>query len=222
MPRVAAALLLLALGSSAHADRFWTSYNADVLPENDGWTRVFVPGAFRSVSGGVFALNSFAQPTVYDFNVRQSTAILDPGEEFALEWSARVDGYTHDTWVMIGRGAAYGGIGVSIGFHEVQVGETDFLPITPYQFHAYRLATSDMREFRFSIDGVESWTFTAETPYQSNINVLFGDWTSGSGSGVPSSHSEWDYVRFGVVPAPGAIVTALLGAAVRARRRRRG
>lgn len=229
MPRMTASLLAFALAfttaSIARADLFWVAYEADNLPEQSGWTRVFEsPGGIRSASAGIFVLNTISRPAVYDFNFRQATAILDPGEELAFEWRVRVTGSIHDTFIQVGRGAVYGGIGPSIGPDTVQISDTVSLPIASGVFHSYRLVTSDMRNFRLWIDGSLAWTYAPVTLYQPNINVLFGDWT-GFATSI-SSVSEWDYFRFGVVPIPaptsiGMLVVAGSSAAMTSRRRRR-
>jgi len=91
------ALLLLA-GAPGRAEQFWIAYEGDDYPENQGWNRVFgngagpdQGGANRSVSDGIFTLESLYDVSVCDFYKQERTVDPGPADLFVAEWRVRID-----------------------------------------------------------------------------------------------------------------------------------
>jgi hypothetical protein len=93
--------------------------------------------------------------------------------------------------------------------------EFAWIDFEPYVFHDYSLTTSDLLTYTLRIDGSVAHTGQLETPCFT-CAVAWGDEVTGA-----TSLSDWDYVRFGVVPEPsGALLiisACLAGFVLRAR-----
>ena len=204
--------------SSVFADPFWIAYEANqdhTPPELQGWERSWNYGEpptppQRSVLNGIFTLNSLGLWHVLDYNYRAATVSIDAGEEFVCEYRVRVTGDIHDTWVFIRPGNFGSEIGMTIGPAQVSLGDGT-IDIAPGVFHQYRWTSPNMRDFDLYIDGVLRDSRSASNTIGPNMNVLFGDWTFGIAPGAPTSSSEWDYMRFGVIPEPTCGLALLLG-----------
>jgi hypothetical protein len=77
-------------------------------------------------------------------------------------------------------------------------------PIEPYVFHTYRIESTDMVDYSLWVDGEYVHDGVFYTPTGADSFFAFGDFWYG---GAVTSLSEWDHVRFGVVPEPGSLTT---------------
>lgn len=198
--------LALAMGAScaaARASPYWIAYEGDEFPENAGWTRHnFGDGpAVRSIADGIFTIDSLWSPNISDFYEIDRQMNPDPGELFVAEWRLRV---VEEYGSPLSGGdaivAVAGDEGNDLGL-EYRVDEIHstydswIIPIEPLIFHDYRLTTADMVNYSFYIDGTLALAGTFE-PATLNVSFFaFGDGVNGR-----RSLTEWDYVRFGVVP----------------------
>jgi hypothetical protein len=206
------------LVAQAGADEYWITYEANDLPENEGWNRSWGnnegpfhgDGAYRTVEDGILTMDSLYSQRVYDYAYLRRLGELDsdPGELFVIEWRLKVDEVTsywgaYDPSVGCGTDGA---LQLALGFHEdwiESVFEDDvYIPIDPYVFHEYRVLSWDMYDYTLYIDG--------ETAYEGSFwqgamesYMAWGDDVSGA-----ASLTHWDYLRFGVIPEPGSL-TAL-------------
>ncbi len=212
--------------STAVASPYWIDWEGDDWPDALGYVRTWGDsqgphhgiGAHRTLQDGVLTYDSLYDPSVYDAYDFWRSGQMDPGpgELFVIEWRLRVD-------VVNGPGdpaiAFYSDDGWRLGFlytedHIRSVFE-NFLNIsfTPYQWHDYRVTSSDLRSYSLFIDG----GFVRQgalAPVATRSMAGFGD-----SSQSASSLHEWDYVRFGVVPEPRALLLLLSLIAWRGTRR---
>jgi hypothetical protein len=218
--RILIILTSLALVSSAAAEQFWYEYDpsSGLYPEQCGWGRLVMgEGEQRSLDGGTLTLNSLASPGIIDSYGISHPVDLGPGESFVVEWRLRVD-EVHggaERPVKPAVHVGFDGYGaVDFSYSESALHSTyefAWIDFDPYVFHDYSLATSDLLTYTLSIDGTVAHTGRLTTPYFVNA-MDWGDEVTGS-----TSLSDWDYVRFGVVPEPpGAlsIISACLAAIV--------
>lgn len=213
--------------AAARADQFWIAYEANqnhTPPELQGWQHHWDYGEpptppVRSVLNGIFTLDTLGLWHVEDFNYRNAAVSLDAGEQFVAEYRVRVTGDIHDTWVFVSQGSSWGSdIGMTIGPAQIAVGATT-IEITSGVFHQYRWTSNDMIQFDLYIDGVLRHSRSRTDELGPSVNMLFGDWTFGTAPGAPTSRSEWDYVRFGVVPEPVTALSLIVAFAALIRRR---
>ncbi len=215
--------LLLVAGVPALATPWWEAYEGDVFPEDQGWTRVHgsIP-AQRWIDNGVLFIDSRASPLIYDYYEMVFDHPVDPGlgETFVMRWRLKVDATTYyDQEIGVTSDAAGPDefYSAAFGFRAdaiVSVFEHTSAPFAPGVFHDFELRSSNMRTYELYID---------QTPAMDGLftevfgppRVAWGD--AGYGS---SSLAEWDYVRFGVTPEPGALLTVLAGGLLYARRTR--
>jgi hypothetical protein len=213
MSRVAFGAVLLALVAVAPAvaEPYWITWEGDDFPDNQGWTRVWGkgqyqgPGAYRTLENGILTYDSLYDPGVYDFSRMERPGQMDPGlgELFVLEWRLRVEqvdgradpdvGVCSDHAWAVGFEFAEDRI-YSVFEHYLTI------PIVPYVWHEYRLLSSDMRHYELFVDGavVHAGVFVHKFVTSS---IGFGDAIQGA-----ASRHQWDYLRFGTVPEPGAAV----------------
>jgi hypothetical protein len=223
----------IVLATSATATPYWVDYEASsgLLPEDSGqgWHRVWGDwqglhhgiGANRTIENGILTYDSLYDGGVYDFseNNRPGEIDPDPGELFVMEWRLLVEqdnSNTGDVGVGVASDAARL-LGLRIRPTEMRSVFEDgvLLPIAPGVFHDYRVTSADMITYRLFIDGAER-RVGSFWQGASNSFVNWGDGTQSFGGG---SLHQWSYVRFGVVPEPGAL--ALLGAVIACRVRAR-
>jgi hypothetical protein len=222
--RALAMLVALALTANARADLFWIEYDASCgqFPEEVGWDRLVMSGGDqRSLDGGVLTLDSSAGLGVIDCYGISHPVDLGVGESFLVEWRLRVDevvGAAHPPFkpaITVGFDG-YGGVTFAYAEGSLySVLESTWIDFDPNVFHDYSLTTSDLLNYTLSIDGSVAHTGRLETPCYVNA-VGWGDKATGA-----TSVSEWEYVRFGVIPEPsGALLiisACLAGIILRAR-----
>jgi hypothetical protein len=201
----------VALAASARADLYWVSYEASgTFPEQEGWQRTtYAGGDERSFQDGALVLDGLASVDISDFYKMARETLPGPGETFRAEWRLCVDQVTgsfpFDPGICITsdwRAAltlVYGSASI------YSLGEAVYIPFAPGAFHDYVLTSADLQTYALYIDGqlAHAGQF-APSGWESGLE--WGDY----GQGI-ASLSEWDYVRFGVVPEPSA--SLILGSA---------
>jgi len=216
MTKLMIVLLVAGCASVAGAEPFWIAWEGDDYPENQGWTRYTrAGGAERSLENGALTLDSMADFHIVDEYLIYRPLVPGPGELFRLEWRLRVDELLGDWDPFVGvcsedTGAVFlnhSPDGIYSTFEAVWIDVE-----LGWVFHDFAFTSVDMASYQLHIDGqlVHTGSFMS---YPSSC-VFWGDATTG-----PSSISTWDYVRFGIVPEPGAGL--LLGVAGLAGSRRR-
>lgn len=217
-------ICLLVLGAGARAEPFWIEYDASCgqFPEEVGWDRLAMGGgARRSLEDGALRLDSLASTSIIDCYGISHPVDLGPGESFVLEWRLRVNEVygLADPPVKPVMAVFFAGYGrVTLEYSETSLYsllEFTWIDFDPHAFHDYSLATSDLLTYTLRIDGSAAHTGPLVTPC-SVSSVDWGDSVTGS-----SSLSDWDYVRFGVIPEPSSVLlttcACLAGAILRAR-----
>lgn len=214
---VAAALLGVAAGA-AWAEPYWIAYEANDFPEEAGWHRhcgneygPYVGGAERSLAAGVFTLNSLRHSQIFDYYDIHRQLGPAPGELFVAEWRVLVDPASdpQDAGFLIARDSPPGHVSFENGPQGLRIKPGNVvIPLAPGRFHSFAVYSTDMETFDLLIDGepVYSGSFNSNSLLQSY--VAFGDGVQGA-----RSLTHWDYVRFGVVPEPGAAMLMLTCAA---------
>ncbi len=203
-----------ALVAQGGADQYWITYEANDLPENEGWDRRWGnddgpfhgDGAYRTLENGILTMDSLYDLRVYDYACRYLYGEFDPGpgELFMAEWRLKVDetiGDGYDAKVGISSDDAWQlGIGCFPDHIISKFEDGVEIPITPGVFHEYRVLSWDMQTYDLYIDGdlAHQGTF-----WQGALPSKFGwgDCVSGA-----ANLSHWDYVRFGVVPEPASVL----------------
>lgn len=210
------------------AEPYWIAYEADDFPENVGWRRIFGDengpgqgGAERSLEDGVFILDTRRDHMIYDYYKIQREMDPDPGETFVAEWRLRVveANRSFEATVEVARDDPPGR--VRFEYMEDLICNSPehwIYPIEPYVFHTYRLESRDMVAYSLCIDGEHVHDGFFDTPVNAHSFFVFGD--PGYGGAV-TSLSEWDYVRFGVVPEPTCLMMFVLSLALLVKRPRR-
>jgi hypothetical protein len=202
-------LCVAALGTVAMAEPYGVTWEGDTYPEQDGWKRtVRGGGAERSFVDGSLVLDGLASTDIVDDYYMLRTVYPDPGEGFVMEWRLRVDdvqGYADPVAAISSDDRG----GVFLIYTEGAIRsmlEGIWIPFTPGEFHTYSFVTTDMVSYELRIDGVlaHAGRFVGPLP---DSGVTWGDGVQGA-----SSLSQWDYVRFGIVPEPHA-AALLLGSA---------
>jgi hypothetical protein len=200
--------LSCAVVGTAGAEPYWIAYEGDDFPENRGWTRVFGDengplqgGAEREIENGIFRLDGLRSDQIFDFYEIARSLDPDAGEVFVMRWRVRVvevvGSRGFDPAVVVfsdhRRGVAFefGENEVSSLF-ESQVKAT----FEPGLFHSFEFRSAHMLDYELYVDGhfASAGSFV-DVASMSRVN--WGDSTQGA-----ASLSEWDYVRFGVVPEP--------------------
>jgi hypothetical protein len=193
------------------AEEYWIAYEGDDFPENEGWERYTrAGGAERSLEEGTLILDGMASWEIVDEYLIRTPVHPDPGESFLFDWRLRVDevlGYS-DPLVAVCADElgevllTYSGSGV------YSLLEGVWIDFTPGSFHDYSFTSPDMVTYTLHIDGQLAHTGYFVGPSAISA-VCWGDGAEGA-----SSVSIWDYVRFGIVPEPGAgLLLGLVGLA---------
>lgn len=216
-------LLVFAAATEAPCTPYWIAWEGDSLPESGGiWQRQYGNWdgagrgeAIRTIQNGILTIDSLHDDGIYDFLRMDSPGAysLDPGESFVAQWRVRVNEsvgfipldvglalFSDDDW---GLGLQFGVDSVRSSFERLQ------FSYAPGVFHSFELETSDFRAYRLYMDGSLLIDGNFWEPAVTSSYIAWGDGVQGV-----TSHSEWDYVRFGVIPEPqsvaGAIVLLLL------------
>lgn len=199
------------LGSAAsRAEQFWVDYEGDDYPENQGWTRAYgnengpyAGGANRSLDDGIFTLDSLHNSQIYDFYRMDRTVDPDPGELFVAEWRVRIDpsSTSRDAGVVITRALSPGYVLFRLGPDSIYIRPGNIvIGLTEGVFHSYRFESADMRYFELDVDGTSTFNGYLEDVATLQYYVSFGDGVQGQ-----RSLSEWDYLRYGIVPEPSVV-----------------
>lgn len=223
MRRLAACLALATIAAlPAAAEQYWVAYEGNDFPENVGWIRTYgneqgprQGGAMRSIANGALVLDSRESTQIYDFYKIERQLNPESGELFVAEWRLRVldnlgNPGTADSVFGIARD---GGGTLSFGYFVDRVTSTREgweLPVTPLDFHQYRVESTDMINYSLWIDGDFAISGMWDLNSLNESFVGFGDAVQGA-----ASLADWDYMRFGVVPEGSASVLLVLMAAVR-------
>jgi hypothetical protein len=199
---LAAVFGALLLGGIGKADTYWIAWEGNDpndWPENSGWTRCYrAPGANRTLENGVLTYDS-NDPQIYDYYERFRPQALDPtpGTVFFLEWRLLVQSVTEwtDPGVSLQSDEAWS-LGFTFGVDFIDSAhEYVTIPFAPGLPHSYAIISAGMRSYKLYIDGALAWEGWFAKRFVTS-RVAWGD----SVQGVASVH-QWDYVRFGVVPA---------------------
>ena len=218
---LALAFALCAFTASATAEPYWIAYEGNDFPENEGWRRNInaAGGANRWIEDGALVIDSLHNAAIIDDYVIDGISDPGPGELFVAEWRVLSEEMplSIDAGVTIARTAVPGHVFFGIGLEEVFVRrESETIPITPGEWHAYRMESEDMVQYTLAIDGQEVFSGLFEDQSFLQSFVLWGDMFNGA-----ASLTRWDYVRFGVVPEPASLIHCTLAALVLAAARRR-
>jgi hypothetical protein len=215
---------LLAFAGSAMGEQFWIEYDASCgqYPEQVGWDHLAMGGgAQRSLDGGVLTLDGLASTTIVDDYGMLHPIELASGESFLMEWRLRVDEVHGFADPAVGVWSEGNGR-LALDYSETSIYsllEGVWIDFEPHVFHDYSLVSTDMRTYTLLIDGSAAYTGHFVSPCTLS-GVDWGDEISGA-----RSLSEWQYVRFGVVPEPTAALllafACLPAMPLRARRTRR-
>jgi len=214
----------------ATAEEYWVAYEGNDFPENVGWERTYGDGNWppedepdRWLEDGALVIDTMRDPSLWEYYSVNRSIDPGPGELFIAEWRLRVDevgGWApYDPSVVIARDEPPGHAGFAFNVDQFYALEEDvWIPVAPGCYHEYRLESSDMDSYDLFVDGahVHSGWFDGDTFMSSFVN--FGPGVQGG-----SSHSNWDFVRFGVVPEPSAgLLFGSAGLTVMGRKARRG
>jgi hypothetical protein len=198
----------------AAANLYWIAYEGNDFPENEGWIRrIRGGGAERTLDNGVFRLNSLADTEIKDSYTIERQINPDLGEVFIAEWRLRIVENLNFYEAGIGIAPDFPGT-LSFQYtldHVISTREDWSQAITPLDFHSYRVESTDMVNYRLWIDGQFARTGQWDLISFNQSFFVFGDMGQFGGTG---SVTEWDYVRFGVVPEPGtgSILLSVLAA----------
>ena len=204
---------LCAFTASATAEPYWIAYEGNDFPENEGWERTYGDGNWppqdepdRWLEDGALVIDTMRNPSLWEYYSIHRAIDPGPGELFVAEWRVRVDelgGWaSYDPAVLIARDDPPGHALFAFDMDQFYAEEEDtWIPITPGQYHEYRFESTDMDSYEVCLDGVHvhSGWFDGDTFLYSY--VAFGPSVQGG-----SSRSNWDFVRFGVIPEPSGVI----------------
>lgn len=207
-------VLAMATVQPVRAEQFWMAYEGNDLPENEGWVRHFGndegpgegDGAHRSINDGALHMDSLFDPSVYDYARTDRGVALAPGEYLCVEWRMRVGPETddRDAEIVLGLNSPPGMVVLSASPDGLtSVWEDARIALDLTQYHAFRLVSTDLLTYELSVNGSLSQTGSFEAFFEISSFFAFGDATRGR-----RSESDWDYVRYGVIPEPGTLVLA--------------
>jgi hypothetical protein len=203
-----------ALAAPAGAEEYWIAYEGNDFPENEGWERTYGDGNWppedepdRWLEDGALVIDTMRDPSLWEYYSIHRAIDPGPGEMFVAEWRVRVDevgGWAgYDPAVVIARDDPPGHVAFAFDVDRFWAREEDlWIPVAAGQYHEYRFESTDMDSYDVFVDGVHvhSGWFDSDTFLGSFVNF-------GAGVQGGSSHSNWDFVRFGVIPEPnGAIL----------------
>jgi len=203
MRRIGALVTMLVVGVGvASADLWWYAYEATKYPEDVGWGRYTrAGGAERSLQDGALVIDSLASTDICDSYYQYMPSLPGPAEVFRVDWRLRVDeviGFADpciSAWL-----APSSEVTLLYNTGEIYSLLECYTIATyvPGVFHDYVLISADLQTYTLYIDGQmvhEGGMASVCDP----SHLSWGDMISGG-----ASLSAWDYVRFGVVPAPQA------------------
>lgn len=215
-----ATLCVLAASGPAVAEPFFLRYEADVLPEADGWSRQSGgPSAelIREIDDGVFRLDSRASGAIFDFyRLRVDALDLLPGESLRLKWRMRTLETTgspgrSDVALAVTNGqTAYALLFLApdlVSEDEVLGGPLEHeFELTPGAWHTFELRSADLHLYTLQVNGAAAFEGAFhDSALLGPLEIAFGDVVSGR-----ASLSEWDYVEIAVVPEPGPALGLVL------------
>lgn len=214
----AVALGALAVVSPVAADEYWIAYEGNDFPENVGWERIVRGGgADRWIEQGTLVIDSTASTGIVDAYKWSGLADPEAGELFVAEWRVRLDRFirSYDAVVTIARGNTPGHVSFELAEDHVLVRrEWERIDVAPFEWHSYRLESTDMQTYELFVDDVPRFYGAFESQSFLQSFLAFGDEVLGA-----ASLSRWDYVRFGVVPEPATISMASVMCLIVLRRR---
>lgn len=199
-----------ALAWPAAATPYWVAYEGNDFPENEGWTRsIHGGGADRWIEDGVFTIDSTASLDIDDAYTWDNITDPGPGEIFVAEWRLRVNEFInfYDVDFGIARSGTPGHIQFEFAQDHVLIRPAWVqIGVEPGVFHTYRFESAEMDWFTLFIDDQAAYTGQFESQSFLRSFVAFGDLVIGA-----ASASNWDFVRFGVVPEPGTLGAVAAG-----------
>ncbi|MCC6358933.1 MAG: hypothetical protein IT450_09330 [Phycisphaerales bacterium] len=206
LPLLTVSFLLSALPRESRADQYWVAWEGNDYPENEGWTRRHYgddgPPAIRSLADGVMTLDGLASIEIIDAYRINRPLDPEPGEVFVAQWGLRVNEvssiYPYDPGFELTSDDGWL-VSLVFGVNEAHsILEQDYFAIEGAGFHAWEFRSADMRSYVLSMDGSVVFTGALIESSAGQPRIIWGDDVAGA-----SSHSDWDYFRFGVVPEPG-------------------
>ncbi len=214
-------VLVAALGvlaTPAGADEYWITYEGNDFPEDVGWRRIYrnedgwyEGGAERWIENGIFTLDTRESAMICDYYGISCQMDPDPGETFVAEWRLNIvqANQSMEVGVWMARDDPPGYVWLEYLEDEVWIGREHWShPIEPHVFHTYRIESTDMVDYSLCVDGEQVHQGAFYTATDLNSCMAFGDpWYGG---GNVTSLSQWDYVRFGVVPEPASLTFVVL------------
>lgn len=206
------ALCALALSSNAaFADPVSIVYEGNDFPEFVGWQRFTAyGGAERSLNAGALTLDSTHNRDDIDYYEQPWLRDPAPGELFIAEMRVRVtegDAFP-ESGMIIAAADRYGATAILVGYDRLII--LPFyteIPLAPATWYTISLRSPDMRSFDLYINGIPAHAGQFDHETLNRGFCGFGDEVGGA-----SSRTEWDYVRFVVIPEPSAIALYLLPA----------
>ena len=206
--------LAVGMASNALAAPYWVAWEGDDFPENEGWERGHFgadgPQAERTLNNGVMTLDGLASIEIIDGYLMERPLDPGPGEEFVAQWRLRVNevngnpNFLYDPGVRLTSDDGWH-IALVIGVDEVHsILDQEDVGYKPWVFHAWEFRSADMRSYSLSVDGSIVHTGTLTETGATEPQIEWGDLVGGS-----TSHSDWDYFRFGVVPEPTSCISLL-------------
>jgi hypothetical protein len=193
---------VLALGAwAARADLPCVAYEANSLPQSEGWEEhQYGGGADLELIDGTLVIDGWASIAISDFFHQDLTALPGPNQYLRVDWRLRVDqvqGFA-DPGMQIA--SPKGSVVLIYQINRVySLSDNTWVGyFTPGDFHDYTFISSDMETYSLYIDRTLSYAGEfVGLNYPPNIE--WGDYGQGA-----ASVSTWDHVRFAVV-APGDV-----------------
>jgi hypothetical protein len=188
-------------GVAAYADQYW--FDFEFNDPNDlpgaGWSRHYAPGPIGVIADGVLTYDSNDTQS-YDYFEYHRPGAFDPGagEIFICQWELWTEWVSYwgdpsigvmsdDAWALT---LVFDVDVIHSGHEYVDIG------IPPGQWHVYTLVSSDMRFYDLYADSAllrHGW-------FAHRFLTSEFDWGDAV-QGAASRH-HWDFLKFGVVPAP--------------------
>jgi hypothetical protein len=189
-------------------------YEAEQLPETQGWGRDGTFDADRSIRNGILTIDvdlgiweplPFGEIDAYRWNDMGQFV----GGALFVEWRCRADSPstelegTASSVLNVAGGPVINHLTIAEDRFRVWRGNSVpllFVDIAPNVFHRYRIETRVDQTYRYFIDGdvVDEGELLAPFPNSQGIII----W--GSRMYLTPSRNEWDYIRFGKMPADGS------------------
>jgi hypothetical protein len=190
------------------AEPFWIAWGGTNYPEENGWQRaVYGGGARRSLDDGGLVLDAGDVSGIIDEYSMSRAQDPGPAEVFSIEWRLCVDEAEYQDAVVAVSSYGKGVVDLALAREAVHsILEHIWIPVGAGLVHQYVLSSSDLITYVLAIDGqvVHTGQFVG---LMCDSIVTWGDTFYGA-----SSVSHWDYVRFGIVPEPSAVLVCRLAA----------